>query len=171
MLQYVLNDAIVIWRACLISGPKTRRCAILFGSVTLCPFVSLSLTQVCTQCSYPTVAELSTMIAAASSPICDIIYLPGGTQDWRWQFLIGMTYCLTLSANIWPTVLIGRTVWFVNPAFPYSAPSLSHFSFHRKHRKLLKDISHQGDGTTIAVLIILVESGALYCFIWVRNVQ
>ncbi|EIM83573.1 uncharacterized protein STEHIDRAFT_160151 [Stereum hirsutum FP-91666 SS1] len=84
--------------------------------------------------------------AAASSPICDIIYLPDGARDWRWQFLIGMTYCLTLSANIWPTALIGWTVW--------------------KHRRLLKKVSHQGDGTTIAVLIILVESGALYCIIW-----
>lgn len=109
------------------------------------------------------------MIAAASSPICHVIYLPDGAQDWRWQFLIAMTYCLTLSANIWPTILIGCTVWFVAPTFLYSARSFVSLFVHRKHRKLLKNISHQGDGVTIAVLIILVESGALYCIIWVLN--
>ncbi|EIM80007.1 uncharacterized protein STEHIDRAFT_116195 [Stereum hirsutum FP-91666 SS1] len=93
--------------------------------------------------------ELSLLIYTAVLPPSGgpTVYF-NGISDTLVYFLRELARCVSLFTNAWTTLVIGRKAW--------------------QHRTLLKSVRHPLLRSTPAmrVLVVLVESGGIYCVIW-----
>ncbi|ETW81412.1 hypothetical protein HETIRDRAFT_426842 [Heterobasidion irregulare TC 32-1] len=115
VINYVLCDAVVVWRAWLIWECNTKICIPSF------------------------VCLVGTLASALISAI---------RQDDAPLALASLVWGFLLASNLWSTSIIAWRAW--------------------RHRQLIKALLGEGTARTNVekILGLLIESGAVYCFIW-----
>ncbi|KAH9969506.1 hypothetical protein BC827DRAFT_3813 [Russula dissimulans] len=147
MVKYVLSDVIVLWRAWVL----WNRRVLLF----IPPMISLICTIGTTIASAIYFFESFTITGIDDSKRILAIYL-----EWTIWFL-------TFGTNLWATVLIFIRAWYVT--FDRTVTWLACYGeSSRQHRRFLRSLSVKQTlkGKAEKALAFLIESGALYLFIW-----
>ncbi|EIM82748.1 uncharacterized protein STEHIDRAFT_160376 [Stereum hirsutum FP-91666 SS1] len=138
IINYMLNDVVVIWRAWLLCGPKARRWIWAISVLTLVAESVLAVYKPAVDPHYWTqfFAGITIEGATQANSFTDGTYLRP----------LYAAYCLTLLTNVWPTMIIGYKAW--------------------THQKLIAGTSVEHGSRALRILVLLVESGAIYCVIW-----
>ena len=93
------------------------------------------------------------------------------TQD-DTSFVLGsLLLGFLLGSNLWTTSIIAWRAWFVWSHCFYTRSLMGPCQYRRQHRQFIKAQLGEGTARTNAEKILshLIESGAIYCFIWVRS--
>ncbi|KIY62818.1 hypothetical protein CYLTODRAFT_494396 [Cylindrobasidium torrendii FP15055 ss-10] len=147
LMNMLIADSVVIWRAWAIW--KTSRKGRL---LVLLPIVTL----VVCFCF-----DVVTMDCLAKDKRATAI----GSQLCEWAEPVA--WASSLLTNVVSTVLIAIRAWSVTIA-GYGSPNVNTHLAYRQHRRYIRESAIKSKGTK--VLILLVESGLVYCIFWAVQV-
>ncbi|KAI0319687.1 hypothetical protein OF83DRAFT_1169974 [Amylostereum chailletii] len=133
VINIILSDAIVLWRAWIVWSQN--RIVQAISVVLLTSTLALSSVNVQKVC-----------VSTTSTPLKAQLQMAAAFSD---NTLGVVAFALSLTTNLWSTCLIGFKAW--------------------RHRQLVKDHLRVGNRRTRAekALALLVESGTIYCLLWV----
>ena len=105
-------------------------------------------------------------VAFSTVSVFDITYTPSGSFYQSDLFGLAASV-LSLATNMVATILIGCKAWCVMHCY-YSLFRLIDLSDAREHAKIMGSVSSLKRSSRVEkILIFLVESGTVYCIIWV----
>ncbi|EIM91675.1 uncharacterized protein STEHIDRAFT_153296 [Stereum hirsutum FP-91666 SS1] len=136
-VNFMLNDAVVMWRARLLSRRRARRWIMICGLLTLATLVGLMIL---------------ILVYALDGPTGLSILEGDG-----WQALLA-AYSLTLFTNLWTTGVIGYETWIHRRVLKNASTRGSGTSSGSG--------PGLGRSTAVSrMLALLIESGVVYCFL------
>lgn len=152
--QIILTDAIVLWRTWVVLGRKSKLFLVAGYSIVLgrhsTPFFKLGAGKTDT----PTPLEACVVITLAL------------------KFTDYAMFACTIAINLFSTAIMCYKTWY-RTAFNTTLNLSSYPNCYvpRTHRRLMKrnDILALNAAAVQMILVLLVESGALYCMLWVST--
>ena len=84
---------------------------------------------------------------------------------------VGLSVCvLSLSTNLFATLFVGYKAWYSFMQTEHDSPRMLTTSLRREQRRHLKGFLISGSQVE-KLLILLMESGAAYCALWVSGLH
>ncbi|KAJ7591745.1 hypothetical protein C8J56DRAFT_754079, partial [Mycena floridula] len=143
-LNWILSDAVVVWRAWTL-WPKHRTIQVI---LIVCMLASIGVSEKQVGCIL-------------------LIYLVGkGPPVGSGPFRLLVTLA-PLITNITATILMSVKAWYVESNWSHDL--IKDYNY-RQYRRDLSTLGRTNNGLVKKILFFLVESGFVYCIIWVSHV-
>ncbi|KZV65077.1 hypothetical protein PENSPDRAFT_690209 [Peniophora sp. CONT] len=158
-LNIVASDAIVLWRVVILWEKGRRPDVVIAAALMFCVTIALTIMNLVTvlKIDQSTLLNMFTANYFAES-------LTTGIQ--RSDFFGLLALFASLGSNIVATCLVANKAWYEHLNKYMTMPDAG---FTRRYRRQIVDRFRRGTSRTMAerVIGLLVESGAIYCVIWV----